>query len=70
MKKHEREWLELQIQARYIGRLFKGHTLSNAINPINEANWFVHYCRLDHAEIQQVAKDLKKRLQLEELLEK
>lgn len=70
MDSQEREWLELQIQARYIGSLFKGQTLAEVIHPVNDANWFVHYSKLDHAEIMQVATDLKKRLQLEDLLEK
>ncbi|APC46106.1 hypothetical protein HYP06_gp092 [Vibrio phage vB_VspP_pVa5] len=41
----------------------------NYINPVNLANWFVHYSSHSHAELLQCAKDLEVEAKMEALLE-
>lgn len=68
LKPHEISLLEQRICERYEGKLIGYLTVAQAINPTNEANWFVHYTKHSHGDIYEVAKNLQNRLKLEELL--
>lgn len=71
MKAHEVRLMKRRMQEHTYNALFEPYKSEwyNHIDPVNLANWFVHYSKHSHIELLQCAIEFEQEAKMEALLE-